>query len=77
MYYNPWKDDHYGGQDEEMSLQKQGYVRTEESATCMVSLMSLLIQILRNLKNISDSNINSVIKNYRLQRLQSHLPCSQ
>ena len=43
MYYNPWKEDHYGGKDEEMSLQKQGYVRTEESATCMVSLMSLMI----------------------------------
>ena len=64
MYYNPWKKDHYGGEDEEISLQKQGYVRTEESATCMVSLTSLLISILRNNMAMlsTDSNINSMLK---------------
>ena len=65
MYYNPWKEDRYGGRDEEMSLQKQGYVRAEESATCMVGLMSLLISILRNIMAMlsKDSDIYCIMKN--------------
>ena len=47
MYYNPWKEDRYGSRDEEMGLQKQGYVITEESATCMVRLIYLLVSILK------------------------------
>ena len=39
MYYSPWKEDRFAGMEEEASLQKQGYVRTEESATCMVILI--------------------------------------
>ena len=38
MYYNPWKEDHFGGKEEENNLLTQGYVRTEESATCMVRI---------------------------------------
>ena len=36
MYYSPWKEDRFAGMEDEANLQKQGYVRTEESATCMV-----------------------------------------
>ena len=36
MYYNPWKEPRFGAKAEEATFHEQGYVRTEESATCMV-----------------------------------------
>ena len=42
MYYNPWKEDRFGGREEENNLITQGYVRTEESATCMVRMQMLI-----------------------------------
>ena len=36
MYYSPWKENRFGGIEDEAYLRKQGYIRTEESATCMV-----------------------------------------
>ena len=53
MYYNPWKEDRYGGIDEEIGLRKQGFVRTEESATCMVRLMLFLKLLWRNFMMLS------------------------
>ena len=50
MYYNPWKEDHFGGREEENSLIKQGYVRTEESATCMVRIPMFLRKIVKLFK---------------------------
>ena len=56
MYYSPWKEDRYGGIDEEIGLRKQGFVRTEESATCMVRLMPFLKSLLINF-NLIDAAI--------------------
>ena len=48
MYYSPWKEDRFAGMEEEVSLQKQGYVRTEESATCMVISTVIFELVCRN-----------------------------
>ena len=53
MYYSPWKEDRFAGMEEEANLQKQGYVRTEESATCMVISIITFRLICRNLKQRS------------------------
>ena len=47
IYYNPWKEDRFGGREVENNLITQGYVRTEESATCMVRMEMLICQIVR------------------------------
>ena len=38
MFYSPWKEHRFGGVEDETYLRKQGYVRTDESATCMVRI---------------------------------------
>ena len=36
LYYSPWNEDRFGGIEEEETLRIHGYIRTKESATCMV-----------------------------------------
>ena len=36
MFYNPWKENIFGGIEKEQNLYEGGYTITKESATCMV-----------------------------------------
>ena len=36
LFYSPFDEDRFGGIDREKSFHDQGYVKIEESATCMV-----------------------------------------
>ena len=45
MFYSPLEKNRFGGIEEAPTFIKQGYIRTEESATCMVSHDEMSIQI--------------------------------
>ena len=53
MYYNPWKEPRFGAKAEEATFHEQGYVRTEESATCMVRTKENVWECLEKQMNAS------------------------
>ena len=40
LFYNPWKENRFGGVEVEEKLHNLGYIKTEESATCMVCVLN-------------------------------------
>ena len=42
MFYNPWKENIFGGIEKEQNLYEGGYTITKESATCMVIIFNVI-----------------------------------
>ena len=45
LFYSPLDEDRFGGIEEEKRFREQGYVKIEESATCMVKKCKCLKRI--------------------------------
>ena len=50
MFYNPWKENIFGGIEKEQNLYERGYTITKESATCMVIIFIMLFTLLKSKK---------------------------
>ena len=48
LFYNPWKENRFGGVEVEEKFHNLGYIKTEESATCMVCEMILCANLYIN-----------------------------